>query len=503
MQPILGWIIKNKIEHNYISSGLKLTAIFIKGISLRFIDSINFTLCGLAAFPGTFGFKGNKGYFPHYFNTLENQNYKGIYPAKEYYGYNYMTIKNKELFDNWYNNTKDKEFKFYKEIFYYCLLDVLILAKGCTIYKDLFLKITDKYIDPFQSITIAQCCTKIFKTLMLTKQTIGIHKKMTIKEVYSQKSIQWLEYICLEYGIRIQHAKRGGEKIIYYNDKVYKVDGYYYDRTTKSAHIYEFLGCYWHGCPKCYNPEEICKKDRNKKTMKELYDHTMKRLHDLKESGKYIIHTIWECEFDQEKYPEVDPYLKPIDKRDAFYGGRTETIQLYNNLSDLKGKYVDFCSLYPTVNKYCEYPIGHPKTYINISIDDYIYRNYFGIIKCKILPPRKLYHPVLPYKQLTSDNTHKLLFGLCRTCMNKISVKCTHIKEKFESKYDKAHAIKRCSECINYKTEKCKHSDEQRVLVGTWPTIEINKAIEKGYKLLKIYELEHFEKTSTKIFKNM
>ena len=501
MQPILGWIIKNKIEHKYISSGLKLTAIFIKGISLRFIDSINFTLCGLAAFPGTFGFKGNKGYFPHYFNTLENQNYKGIYPAKEYYGYNSMTIKNKELFDNWYNDIKDKEFKFYKEIFYYCLLDVLILAKGCTIYKDLFLKITDKYIDPFQSITIAQCCTKIFKTLMLTKQTIGIHKKMTIKEVYSQKSIQWLEYICLEYGIRIQHAKRGGEKIIYYNDKVYKVDGYHYDRTTKSAHIYEFLGCYWHGCPKCYNPEEICKKDRNKKTMKELYDHTMKRLHDLKESGKYIIHTLWECEFDQEKYPEVDPYLKPIDKRDAFYGGRTETIQLYNNLSDLKGKYVDFCSLYPTVNKYCEYPIGHPKTYINISIDDYINRNYFGIIKCKILPPRKLYHPVLPYKQLTSDNTHKLLFGLCRTCMNKISVKCTHIKEKFESKYDKAHAIKRCSECINYKTEKCKHSDEQRVLVGTWPTIEINKAIEKGYKLLKIYELEHFEKTSTKIFK--
>ena len=141
---------------------MKLTAIFIKGISLRFIDSINFTLCGLAAFPGTFGFKGNKGYFPHYFNTLENQNYKGIYPAKEYYGYNYMTIKNKELFDNWYNNTKDKEFKFYKEIFYYCLLDVIILAKGSTIYKDLFLKITDKYIDPFQSITIAQCCTKIF-----------------------------------------------------------------------------------------------------------------------------------------------------------------------------------------------------------------------------------------------------------------------------------------------------------------------------------------------------
>ena len=87
---------------------------------------------------------------------------------------------------------------------------------------------------------------------------------------------------------------------------------------------------------------------------------------------------------------QVDPHLKPIDKRDAFYGGRTETIQLYNNLPDLKGKYVDFCSLYPWVNKFCEYPKGHPTTYYNISTDDYTKRRYFGIMKCKILPPRRI-----------------------------------------------------------------------------------------------------------------
>ncbi|CAC5373323.1 unnamed protein product [Mytilus coruscus] len=49
--------------------------------------------------------------------------------------------------------------------------------------------------------------------------------------------------------------------------------------------------------------------------------------------------------------------------------------------------------------------------------------------------------------------------------------------------------------------KKCIHSNEERVIVGTWSTIEIDKAIEKGYKLQKIYELEHFEKTSTDIFK--
>lgn len=353
---------------------------------------------------------------------------------------------------------------------------------------------------------------------------------MEIKEVHSQKAIQWLEYICLEYGIRIQHAKRGGEKKIFIGGKCYKLDGYYYDRKTETRNIYEFLGCYWHGCPKCYSPEEICKKDRNKKTMKALYDKTMERLEIIKDyfenktseaSGSIRsvkIHTIWECEFDQQKYPEVDPHLKPIDKRDAFYGGRTETIQLYNNLPNLKGKYVDYCSLYPAVNKYCKYPIGHPITYTNVDVDEYCqslsYENtggfasevsgkkssfqespgvrskYFGIMKCKILLPRGLYHPVLPYKQLTCDNTHKLLFGLCRTCMNKISVKCTHFESKnFETKYDKAHVIKHCKECRNMKNTKCKHSDEERALVGTWPTIEVDKAIEKGYKLREIYEL--------------
>ena len=43
-------------------------------------------MCGLADFPKTFGFKGNKGYFPYFFNTTYNQVYKGVYPSKEYSG---------------------------------------------------------------------------------------------------------------------------------------------------------------------------------------------------------------------------------------------------------------------------------------------------------------------------------------------------------------------------------------------------------------------------------
>ena len=82
---------------------------------------------------------------------------------------------------------------------------------------------------------------------------------------------------------------------------------------------------------------------------------------------------------------------------------------------------------------------------------------YFGIAKVKILPPRKLYHPVLPY---TSGG--KLKFPLCRSCAD---------SEKHP----------------------CHCSEDQRALLGTWCTPELMKAIEKGYQILKVY---HWTTTS-------
>ncbi|VDI63128.1 Hypothetical predicted protein [Mytilus galloprovincialis] len=115
--------------------------------------------------------------------------------------------------------------------------------------------------------------------------------------------------------------------------------------------------------------------------MKELYDQTKERLKTIEDYLKpnVKIHTIWECEFDQQKYPEVDPHLKPIDKRDAFYGGRTETIQLYNNLSDLKDTFMKYkqeasgCKCDP---KYCKNDCKNDKeckTKIQYIIDNTAY----------------------------------------------------------------------------------------------------------------------------------
>lgn len=84
MIPILGRLVKNKIETKIISLGLKLTHLEIRNTGIRFIDSVNFTLIPIAKFPESFGFKGNKGNFPHHFIKTKNQNYISKYPALKY-----------------------------------------------------------------------------------------------------------------------------------------------------------------------------------------------------------------------------------------------------------------------------------------------------------------------------------------------------------------------------------------------------------------------------------
>ena len=123
--------------------------------------------------------------------------------------------------------------------------------------------------------------------------------------------------------------------------------------------------------------------------------------------------------------------------------------KLYRKAEDReKIKYVDFMSLYPTVNKYNCYPVGHPI----IDVFDFAdIREYFGIAKVKILPPRDVYHLVLPVR-----SHGKLLFPLCRTCV--------------ETKNQ----------------DSCSCSDEQCVLLDTWTTPEIVRALDKGYKVVKI-----------------
>ena len=96
--------------------------------------------------------------------------------------------------------------------------------------------------------------------------------------------------------------------------------------------------------------------------------------------------------------------------------------------------------MYPTVNALDDYAIGFKK-YVDITSEDILTDRFFGIAKVDMIPPKDLYIPVLP------DNSNgKLLF---------------HLNE----------------------------------LIGkTYSSIELKRALEKGYIITKIYSALEYKR---------
>jgi len=49
--------------------------------------------------------------------------------------------------------------------------------------------------------------------------------------------------------------------------------------------------------------------------------------------------------------------------------------------------------------------------------------------------------------------------------------------------------------------ETCSHTDEMRAISGTWVSLEVQKALELGYRLVKIHEVWHFSEQSDELFR--
>ena len=76
----------------------------------------------------------------------------------------------------------------------------------------------------------------------------------------------------------------------------------------------------------------------------------------------------------------------------GFFGNGTNAVCLYRKVTDAeKIHYVDFTSLYPWTNKYCEVPLGHTEILSSEALVDRSPVGFFGLIKCEI-------HPLLPYR---------------------------------------------------------------------------------------------------------
>jgi len=94
-QFVAEWLIVHSVKPHIIQNAQKIMQLEVQcDYNIRFVDSISFTLIPLRDFPKTFGLTETaKGYFPHKFNIDENQNYIGLYPDKQFYGYDEMKKK--------------------------------------------------------------------------------------------------------------------------------------------------------------------------------------------------------------------------------------------------------------------------------------------------------------------------------------------------------------------------------------------------------------------------
>ena len=375
--PIIKFLNENAIECDTIYNGTKCVTLKTKtkekhqfGIKIKFIDSLNFIPMALAKFPKTFDQDELcKGYFPHFFNKDENQDYVGPIPCQDDYGVNYMKPEAREKFITWHQEQVENNyvFDFRHEILKYCRSDVDILAQCCKLYREKLKEATsmdgnvEMGIDPFDTATtIAGYCMQVYRTNFLQKDTIGLFSHhQELKRNQSHEALQWLSYTAVKEGIRIQHARNGGEK---------RVGNYYLDGYCEETHTaYEYQGCYWHGkdffcgvwrcytlymlcslfffllgCTECYKEDRHTKNPgANNKPMEQLYQDTQTKVKYLRDRGFEVVEK-WGCAFKKElkqdeemkQFMEDHGFVEPLQPRDAFFGGRTNAAKLLHECQD-------------------------------------------------------------------------------------------------------------------------------------------------------------------------
>jgi len=136
----------------------------------------------------------------------------------------------------------------------------------------------------------------------------GTGCKKCTKTNYSKIAIEWLSLF--EEKLLIQHANNEGEyKIILQEPTLFwkkyiAIDGYCKDFKL----CFEFDGCLFHGCNKCYNMD---KNPLTGQSMKFLFDKTITK-HNLIKSLGYNLITIKECEYKKLKSGNIDMYIENI-----------------------------------------------------------------------------------------------------------------------------------------------------------------------------------------------
>ena len=449
---LLQYLNKQKLCPNMVTRGSRLLYMYVPDFCIKFLDSFNFMHTKLDNLPHMLSLGINhKSFFPYKALTQEYTTYQGPKLPDKFYYPDSMTSEKRTEFYDWYNELPENYiFDWQATLESYCINDVFILRTACLKFRQLMIQHAG--LDPFQkSVTLSSFANRVFRTLYLTENTIGIVPQYNYQRQMntSYKCISWLEYESQRLGLHIKHAGTADGETRIQN---ISCDGY----CQHPEVLYFHMGCMWHACPSCYIDRDTYHPFHKHLTVGEVYKQSIKRIQPLLDAG-YPVKVLWEHEWD-DRYRDDRHFRdfvdnmdlerhKFINPRDSLYGGRTEIFKTLHTCDTDKGemiRYIDVISLYPFVLRDNVFPKGHPKIYhctnedLGTNID-----KYFGIVRLKILPPRQLFIPVLPYR----SKTGKLMFGLCKTCVEESN------------------------------QNKCLHNNDKREWVGTYTTVELQEAL--------------------------
>ncbi|CAK5015611.1 unnamed protein product [Meloidogyne enterolobii] len=444
--------------------------------SIFFRDSYNLIPMSLASLVPAFGLQvEDKPFFPHLANNPNNYG-KYIFPSKNDYLAEGMMPDKRKIFDQWFEQHQHEPFQLDEALASYCTNDVEILMAGLIAFRKEFIEVSKGMDVLREAMTIASACMKHFRTNHLKAEHIGIVPERGYDNAENQSRIafKFMEWYAEENHVEIQTAYSiEGEKRI----GNYRLDGW-----VESQQLgIEINGCCWHGCIKCYPDDNIVLP--NGKTAGRQREQDNKRLEFIKSQIKVEVY--WECEIldmvkkDKEMRQKFNNYIDngPIDIRSAFFGGRTGPLKLFHQVQPgEKISYFDVTSLYPFINVTTKYPTGHPT--VHVLNEDVSWANSrdnkfeLAILKVFVIPPRKIDVPVLPVK---FDD--RLLFPLCATC---------------------ARLFPQGSVNEDYT---CEHEDRDRGWVSTCTSVELNAALDEGYRVTKIFRVLEYTASDSRLFR--
>lgn len=408
---------------------IKSTEKMKKGLNVAFRDSCLLFPRSLRDMAKALGVSTFKGYFPYHFAklVLGNPDIVIPFPEKEEFK------TDSPEFDEWYDKERstNNTYHVFKEMEKYCKQDVVVLANCMSKFRETFMELTKNEIDPLSFNTAASFAQAVYLTIY-APQNHSTPNCTIMSSLYSAK-MRAIPDEMYEFFTYVKNTYKDT-----YQD--YRMEGYdptYVVATLNNVNYYFLLfSCFTYG----HDCRDFTLWERMQRELKLFKAQTF-----FANKGE-IREMLWSCDWSNEK---INEKIIPPPHFDIFkiHGGLTEVYSLiYTAQEDEEIVCYDVVSEYPSVQKFCPFPIGLSK-YIKFNETSTIdFRNemmlsfnlletmttlnrpdirlkYFGMFFVFMIPPKKLFAPTIP---IIHDD--KRYFALCNACVLSSIEICTHSK---------------------------------------------------------------------------